>query len=136
MGAMTSFLENKSWIIRITVTCIILFISWFAQWGFTSTKATTPNHGRVTSLAFLDSTHGWLLTSYGVAMGSESIEVFQTNDGGTSWKSTASTNSRQAISNGLPITGDKNGLIFVNQKNGWLTGFSHGDGIWLYSSWD
>jgi photosystem II stability/assembly factor-like uncharacterized protein len=97
---------------------------------------TTPNHGRVTSLAFLDSTHGWLLTSYGVAMGSESIEVFQTNDGGTSWKSTASTSCRQAISIGLPFTGDKNGIIFANQKNGWLTGFSHGDGIWLYSSSD
>ncbi|AFM41050.1 hypothetical protein Desaci_2078 [Desulfosporosinus acidiphilus SJ4] len=40
MDTVKSFLKNKSWIIRITVTCIILFISWFAQWGFTSIKAT------------------------------------------------------------------------------------------------
>lgn len=40
MDDMTSFLKNKSWIIRITVTCIILFFGWFAQWGLTSIKAT------------------------------------------------------------------------------------------------
>ncbi|WP_088189362.1 hypothetical protein [Desulfosporosinus sp. FKA] len=40
MGAMTSFLKDKSWIIRIIVTCLILFINWFGQWGFTSIKAT------------------------------------------------------------------------------------------------
>ena len=97
---------------------------------------TAPNYGRVTSLAFLDSTHGWLLTSYGVAMGSESIETFQTNDGGASWESTASANGHLEKSNGLPVTGDKNGLIFANQKNGWLTGFSHGNGIWLYTTPD
>lgn len=49
---------------------------------------TIPDHGRVTSLAFLDSTHGWLLISYGAAMGSESIGVFQTSDGAATWKLT------------------------------------------------
>ena len=51
---------------------------------------TTPYYGRVTSLDFIDLTHGWLLASYDVSMGSESVEVFQTNDGGASWKSNAS----------------------------------------------
>jgi len=97
---------------------------------------TTPYHGRVTSLDFIDLTHGWLLTSYDVSMGSESVEVFQTNDGGVSWKSNASAIINEKLSNDLPLAGSKNGLIFSNQENGWLTGFSHGDGIWLYSSSD
>jgi hypothetical protein len=40
MNSMASELKNKGWIIGITVTCILLFISWFSQWGFTSIKAT------------------------------------------------------------------------------------------------
>jgi len=95
---------------------------------------TTPYHGRVTSLDFVDSTHGWLLTSYDVSMGSESIEVFQTNDGGASWNSNASAIINEKMSNNLPLAGSKNGVIFANQKNGWLTGFSHADGIWLYTT--
>ncbi|KJR47440.1 hypothetical protein UF75_2202 [Desulfosporosinus sp. I2] len=97
---------------------------------------TIPDHGRVTSLAFLDSTHGWLLISYGAAMGSESIGVFQTSDGAATWKLTASVTTNQEIPKGVPLTGAKNGLRFVDQKNGWLTGFSHANGIWLYSTSD
>lgn len=97
---------------------------------------TTPYYGRVTSLDFIDLTHGWLLASYDVSMGSESVEVFQTNDGGASWKSNASAIINEKVSNELPLAGSKNGLVFLNQENGWLTGFSHGDGIWLYSSSD
>ncbi|WP_158310170.1 exo-alpha-sialidase [Desulfosporosinus acidiphilus] len=97
---------------------------------------TAPYYGRVTSLDFIDLTHGWLLASYDVSMGSESVEVFQSNDGGASWKSNASAILNEKPSNALPLAGSKNGLVFSNQKNGWLTGFSHGDGIWLYSSSD
>lgn len=95
---------------------------------------TTPWYGRVTSLDFIDLTHGWLLASYDVSMGSESVEVFYSNDGGASWTSNASAILNEKPSNDLPLAGSKNGLVFSNQKNGWLTGFSHGDGIWLYSS--
>ena len=97
---------------------------------------TTPYYGRVTSLDFIDLSHGWLMASYDVSMGSESVEVFQTNDGGASWKSDASAIINEKMSKDLPLAGVKDGLIFSNQKNGWLTGFSHGNGIWFYSSTD
>jgi len=103
------------------------------KWESTEINA-TPYHGRVTSIDFVDFTHGWLLTSYDVSMGSESVEVFQTNDGGVSWKSNASAIINEKLSNDLPLAGSKNGLVFSNQENGWLTGFSHGDGIWFYTT--
>jgi len=40
MGAITSILKNKRWVIRTVIICIILFLSWLAQWGFTGIKST------------------------------------------------------------------------------------------------
>ena len=97
---------------------------------------TTPQQAARVSVSFLDSKYGWLIAGYGVSMGSESMDIFQTNDGGTSWKLTATTNPNQELTNELPSSGDKTGLVFADRKNGWLTGFTHGNGIWLYSTHD
>ncbi|MDQ7097021.1 hypothetical protein REC12_25840 [Desulfosporosinus sp. PR] len=83
-------------------------------------------------LSFADAEHGCLLARYGAAMGSESDELFQTADGGATWKSIASASPALKPANGLPFAGIKNGLVFSGSDKGWLTGFSHGDGIWLY----
>mgnify|MGYP005812434245 CR=1 FL=1 len=73
----------------------------------------------VKSLQFLDVTHGWLLVTYGGAAGSEWVELYRTDDGGASWTHAAS---------GAPdedaqlAGGDKTGVRFADERNGWLTG--------------
>lgn len=97
---------------------------------------TSPNPPLATTLSFTDLTHGWLLAGYDVSMGSETDDMFQTNDGGISWKLTVKTDPDQEMSSRLPFSSVKTGLVFADHKNGWLTGFTHGDGIWLYTTTD
>ncbi|MDR3602908.1 MAG: hypothetical protein P4L49_20930 [Desulfosporosinus sp.] len=87
-------------------------------------------------LSFVDAKHGWLLAGYGASMGSELDELFQTTDGGTTWKLKASSSPTSKPATSLPFAGIKTGLVFVGNHKGWLTGFSHGDGIWLYTTAD
>jgi len=97
---------------------------------------TTPNQGASVTFSFVDTIHGWLLAGYGTAMGSEYVDLFHSIDGGVSWKRIASANPSQEMSSRLPFSGVKTGLVFSDQKNGWLTGFTHGDGIWLHTTTD
>jgi len=97
---------------------------------------TGPNLSSVAKLSFADAEHGWLLASYGAAMGSEFDELFQTTDGGTTWKSIAVASSTPKSVKDLPLEGIKTSLAFADRNKGWLTGFSHGDGIWLFYSAD
>lgn len=88
------------------------------------------------ALTFTDSDHGWLVTSYGVAMGSNWVDVYVTKDGGQSWQLAASGNPTSSRFSGLPLGGLKTGLGVANSKKAWLTGFSYADGVWLYNTGD
>ncbi|MDR3602918.1 MAG: hypothetical protein P4L49_20980 [Desulfosporosinus sp.] len=108
------------------------------NWGKSeiNTSSNIPAGEKPVKLSFSDAEHGWLLAGYGVAMGSEFDELFQTTDGGTTWKSIASSSPDPQSANGLPFAGIKTGFVFSDRQNGWLTGYSHGDGIWLYTTAD
>jgi len=97
---------------------------------------TGPNLSSAAKLSFADAEHGWLLASYGAAMGSEFDELFQTTDGGTTWKSIAVSSPTPKSAKDLPLGGIKTSLVFADRNKGWLTGFSHDDGIWLYTTAD
>ena len=88
------------------------------------------------ALTFTDSDHGWLVTSYGVAMGSNWVDVYVTEDGGQSWQLVASGTPTSDRFSGLPLGGLKTGLGAADSQKAWLTGFSYGDGVWLYGTTD
>lgn len=92
------------------------------------------------ALTFTDSNHGWLVTSYGVAAGSNWVDVYITQDGGQLWQLAASGNPNKPEAglpdSGLPLGGLKTGLGTADSQRAWLTGFSYGDGVWLYGTRD
>ncbi|OCT13408.1 hypothetical protein A8709_17505 [Paenibacillus pectinilyticus] len=110
------------------------------SWTKTEVKSTRFPDGTptVTDFSFTDINTGWMLISYGSAMGSESVEIFHTNDGSANWQSVGVTvdPSHPDQPEALPFTGIKNGLSFHSLQDGWISGFWHGDGIWLYATHD
>ncbi|WP_261808196.1 PepSY domain-containing protein [Paenibacillus sp. N3.4] len=87
-------------------------------------------------ITFVDKKTGWILAPYDAAMGSEDSELWQTTDGGETWKSIATATYGQHNEAGYPLEGIKTGVAFADWENGFLTGSTHGDGIWLYASHD
>jgi photosystem II stability/assembly factor-like uncharacterized protein len=101
------------------------------SWRATNINPTEPGIvPTVKTIDFIDSNHGWLAVSYGTAVGSELIEIYQTINGGKTWALIASP--RQKTANGIPGGGIKTGLSFIDKNRGWLTGFWYGDTVWLY----
>lgn len=87
-------------------------------------------------LQFIDARCGWLMVSQGVAAGSERVEIYRTGDGGASWSLAAAADPDSRKPGGLPFGGLKNGISFRDEENGWVTGYSHGPGIFLYQTSD
>lgn len=91
-------------------------------------------------ISFIDQEHGWLLARYDAAMGSEADEVFRTTDGGLTWKGLATSvpqaGANEDTTKSLPFAGIKNGFVFSDSANGWLSGFTHGDGIFFCQTTD
>ena len=92
------------------------------------------------ALVFTDNDHGWLVTSYGVAMGSNWVDVYVTKDGGQSWQLAASGNPSKpgdgVLGSDLPLGGLKTGLGAADGDKAWMVGFSYADGVWLYNTVD
>ncbi len=130
--------DQTAWIIYTQESSpkIIVYRTKDGGGNWESVQISRTYNTQVTSLSFSDSTHGWLLASYGGAAGSELVDVFKTSDGGASWKQTASVNPKQEIPNGIPFPGDKTGLTFADQKNGWITGYWAADSVWFYTTHD
>jgi len=58
-----------------------------------------------------------------VALGSNSVEMYQTVDGGLTWLSVFNDDpSRSDSSDSLPFGGIKNGMTFLDADTGWVTG--------------
>ena len=77
----------------------------------------------VSQISFADPQNGWLLFDKGIKAQDQAVDVFHTNDGGTTWlrvSGVASSADDQA--SGLPFTGHKNGISFRSGSTGWITG--------------
>lgn len=90
----------------------------------------------VKSLDFIDGKTGWMLVSYGAGAGSEYVGIYQTTDGGDSWKAVSEQNPSGSENNGLPGSGLKTGISFADGQKGWLTGLWYADTIYLFKTRD
>ena len=87
-------------------------------------------------LYFLDAQNGFMLASLGVGAGSEYVALYATQDGGASWEQRFSHTPGGAETS-LPSGGIKNGLFFIDQNNGWVTGSAPiSDSLYLYATTD
>jgi photosystem II stability/assembly factor-like uncharacterized protein len=88
------------------------------------------------SLTFADKENGWILAPFDAAMGSSDTELFSTTDGGVTWNAIAGVTYGENNVHGYPLEGIKSGVAFADRQNGFLTGTTHGNGIWLFASHD
>ena len=66
---------------------------------------------------YITSTEGWKAERNGEGMYKESITLYKTEDGGTSWDKLTSTEDENAT---IPFE-SKTGIIFTDSNNGWIT---------------
>jgi len=110
-------------------------------WQTNELVVTTPQQVypiEINSFTFLNAQTGWLLRSTGMAAGQGFVELYLTQNSGVSWHQTAEAN--QNISGGetgnITTNGQKTGVSFRDTANGWLTGSSHDNAIFLYRTKD
>jgi photosystem II stability/assembly factor-like uncharacterized protein len=89
-------------------------------------------------LQFLDAGTGRALADRGARGGSEAVELFQTSDGGLTWLSVFHNDAIQpGASDSLPLDGIKNGMTFLDDNTGWVTGSTLAAGeVYLYITHD
>jgi photosystem II stability/assembly factor-like uncharacterized protein len=83
---------------------------------------------------FIDAEHGWLEIGTGVALGSESVDIYRTNDGGQSWTLVSCAGPQSNCT--LGFEGHKSGLLFIDRLTGWATGDTATNRPWLYVTHD
>jgi len=132
--------ENTAWVIfskdQDKVLTIFRTVDGGNSWSSAQLTSSDPNGSPyATSLQFVDPGHGWILVSYGVAAGSEAVELYQSADGGATW-SLAAAGMPSTLSGSLPFGGGKSGISFYNAENGWLTGSDAGNSIYLFATRD
>ena len=108
------------------------------NWQTTSLSITQPQGAfpvQITSLVFVDPQMGWLLLSTGESAGQENVELFQTKDSGITWNLVADTGQNASVGK-ITSDGTKTGLAFRDTSEGWLTGSTHGNAVFLYQTMD
>ncbi len=92
----------------------------------------------ITSFTFLNAQTGWLLRSTGMAAGQGFVELYQTQTGGASWRlvAEASPNASGGQTGSITTGGQKTGASFRDTANGWLTGYSAANAIYVYRTRD
>ncbi len=88
----------------------------------------------ISHVFFVDAQNGWLLAHVGAGMNHDYIVIYHTTDGGTTWNSVV-----DPINNDAGVQScQKNGLVFVDARNGWLTGTCNGmaAGVLLFHTQD
>jgi photosystem II stability/assembly factor-like uncharacterized protein len=90
------------------------------------------------NIQFLDASTGLALADRGAGAGSNSVEMYQTSDGGATWLSVFNNDpTRPDSSNSLPLSGIKNGMTFLDANTGWVTGTRPMDGdVYLFITHD
>ncbi len=74
-------------------------------------------------LQFLDQQNGWALFVPGAAAGSAVAEIYRTVDGGATWTKVYAIDPQAGdLPGGLPFSGMKSGLAFLDASRGWVTG--------------
>lgn len=87
-------------------------------------------------LNFINSNEGFILSSLGVGAGSEYVAVQHTTDGGKTWQ-TVFTHEPGQAAEGLPSSGIKNGITFMDDKVGFITGSAPiSESLYLYRTKD
>jgi len=104
--------------------------------GLNWTSVTTPFGGG--SLTFLDEENGWIMADLGAGAGSQAVAIYQTTDGGRSWK-LKSTNdpTRQGADTTLPLGGLKYALVPLDKNTAFIGGVVYAPGtVYLFRSDD
>ncbi len=85
---------------------------------------------------FINSTEGYILSSLGLAAGSEYVALNKTIDGGKTWQTVFSHEPGQS-SDIMPHSGSKNGITFLDANVGFITGFEPVvENLYLYRTAD
>ncbi len=90
---------------------------------------------QIISLVFVNPQIGWLLLSMGSSAGQENVELYQTKDSGITWNLIADA-GQNAAKGKITSDGTKTGLGFRDPSEGWLTGSTHGNTVFLYHTRD
>lgn len=112
-----------------------------ADGGRTWKSATIPPPAGFTrvsasSISFINDREGWLIVFLVAYSGHEEDEIYHSIDGGETWTKVASA-TREDDSSGLPITGDKDAILFLNPTTGWITGVTiEEDWLYVYATHD
>lgn len=89
-------------------------------------------------MTFADANNGWALVHLGAGMSHDYVALYKTSDGGATWQLVVEPSQAGVIQNSLPMTCEKNGLVFQDDLKGWVTGGCNGvlPGIFLYETAD
>ncbi len=86
-------------------------------------------------IQFLDNTHGFVLSSLGVAMNKEAVAIYQTSDGGATWvRKFHNDPTIPGTGTSLPLGGHKNGITFRDATTGWIGGETPAAEVYLYKT--
>jgi len=107
-----------------------------ADGGLTWNSASTPFG--FASLQFLDSINGFAMADLGAGAGSQAVAIYQTLDGGATWRRNYLNDPTVAgAGDSLPLGGQKYGVTFRDSMHGWVGGSIPMEGvIYLYATQD
>jgi photosystem II stability/assembly factor-like uncharacterized protein len=92
-----------------------------ADGGRTYRRLALPSAiSEVDGLSFPDAHHGWIMANVHGFLGSETLDLFGTTDGGLTWTRLASAETPTGTPGPLPFAGDKFGIAFRDDHTGWL----------------
>jgi photosystem II stability/assembly factor-like uncharacterized protein len=95
--------------------------------GITWSKFAVP-YSRA-KLSFIDADRGWALADLGIGAGSNAIAVYQTDDGGITWRMNYTNDpNRPGAGESLPLGGLKYGLTPLDQERAWVFGVVYAPG--------
>ena len=72
-------------------------------------------------IQFLDDSNGFVLAGQGIGMQKQPVSLYQTSNGGATW-TLKFAHDPNGPTNGLPVSGHKNGMTFHNTTRGWIGG--------------
>ncbi|HYM69807.1 MAG TPA: hypothetical protein VEZ44_09445 [bacterium] len=135
-GAAQAFLGGSAAWIAVapdTATAADIFRTTNGGRTWSRAVATARNVGQ---MAFADARHGWMTVDLDNAMSSEALRLLRTTDGGATWTEVARTDlPGDPVRSGLPISGDKSGVAFLDANTGWITGYVPRDNYtYLYAT--
>jgi photosystem II stability/assembly factor-like uncharacterized protein len=90
------------------------------------------------NMVFVNASNGWMMSNLDVAVGSNAVAIFQTTDGGGTWKQTYINDPTQpGAATTLPLGGLKDGITPIDMNNAWVGGITYASGvIYLYQTQD